>query len=507
MRSPESGPARSRLPAVTDTAEGAAAQLGTRAVSNSVFILGARTISRVISLVVVIVLANALGDTNYGRYTTLIAYSGLVSVLADLGFAPLYTREAARNRGELGDYLGTLIVFRVVLAGAAAVVFALALGFGAGLPSLIVPGCALLVVTAYANLLRNTFYSVGRAEFDAIAIIAEVLIQGGLIYLGAKRHADVSYFIWAYTVSFVFTIIYCVVVIRVFQLGRIHLRLDMDLIRRWWPLALPFAYTFFLTNLYFRAGVLILQQFRSFAEVGWYTFAYKPFEALQFIPLAIQVVVYPLLGVYFVADVSRLKLAYERFFKVLVLLGWPLTVGTFVLVHPINQIFNRSGAFAQSEQSLRILAFGIVFLFANSAFYAMLNATNRQGLNAWATALAAAINIALNFAFIPFYGFMAASVMTVLTEAALCGFGWWFVQTKRPELRLPVINLSWKILLAGVAMGIALYPVRRYTIFLTAPAGFAVYLVAIYLLRAIEPEEWRLARAGLLARIGRGTAA
>src|SRR5438093_12171091 len=103
-----------------------------------------------------------------------------------------------------------------------------------------------------------------------------------------------------------------------------------------------------------------------------------PFEALQFVALAIQPVVYPMLGVYFVSDPGRLKLAYERFFKVLVLLGWPLTVGTFVLVHPINQIFNRSGEFAQSEPALRILAFGIVFLFANSAFYAMLTATNRQ---------------------------------------------------------------------------------------------------------------------------------
>ncbi|TMF33166.1 MAG: hypothetical protein E6I29_00720 [Chloroflexi bacterium] len=66
---------------MTDTAEGAAAQLGTRAVSNSLFILAARTISRVISLVVVIVLANALGDTRYGQYTTLVAYSGLVAVV------------------------------------------------------------------------------------------------------------------------------------------------------------------------------------------------------------------------------------------------------------------------------------------------------------------------------------------------------------------------------------------------------------------------------------------
>jgi O-antigen/teichoic acid export membrane protein len=486
---------------VADETSSAAAQLGTRAVSNSVFILAARTISRVISLVVVILLANALGDSNYGRYTTLVAYSGLVAVIGDLGFQSLYTREAARNRSLLGDYLGTLIVFRVVLAAAASIVFALALGLGAGLTSLILPGCALLVATAYASLLRNTFYSVGRAEFDALAIIAETLIQAALIVFGSRLHAGVAYYVWAYAASFTFTIIYSLVVIQVFRLGRIRLALDVDLIRRWLPLAIPFALTFFLTNVYFRAGVLILQQFRSFAEVGWYTLAYKPFEALQFVPLAIQTVVYPLLSVYYVSNAERLDIAYKRFFKVLVLLGWPLTVGTFVLVHPINQIFNRSGAFGQSEPALRVLAFGIVFLFANSAFYAMLNAMNRQGLNAWATALAAVINIALNLAFIPFFGYLAASVMTVLTEAALCVFGWWFVQWKRPDLHLPVIQLSWRIVAAGLIMAMALYPIRRYSLFLTAPAGFLVYAAAIVFLRAIEPEEWRLARAGLVSRL------
>ncbi len=484
---------------MSDTAQ-AAEQLGRRAVTNSVLILGARTVSRVISLVVVIVLANALGDANYGRYTTLIAYSGLVAVVGDLGFQSLYTREAARNRSELGDYLGTLIVLRVVLAAAAAVVLALALGLGAGLPSLIVPGCALLIATAYASLLRNTFYSVGRAEFDAIAVVAETLIQAGLIIFGARRHSGVAYYVWAYTASYTFTIVYSLVVIHAFRLGRIRLGLDLGLVARWLPLALPFALTFFLTNVYFRAGFVILQQLRSFAEVGWYTLAYKPFEALQFVPLAIQTVVYPVLGVYFVSDPARLKVAYERFFKVLVLLGWPLTVGTFVLVHPINQIFNRSGQFAQSEPALRILAFGIVFLFANSAFYAMLNATNRQGFNAWATGLATAVAVALNLVAIVLFGYLGASVATVLTEAALCAFGWWFVQLRRPELRLPVLRLTWRILAAGAIMGALLYPVRGYSIFLTAPAGFLVYAVAIYFWRVIEPEEWRLATAALRRR-------
>jgi O-antigen/teichoic acid export membrane protein len=483
---------------VSEQAAGAAAELGGRAVSNTLVILGARVISRVASLVVVVVLANALGDTQYGRYTTLIAYLALVSVIADLGFNPLYTREAARNRKELGDYLGTLLVLKLALAVAASVVLAVALALGAGLSALIVPGAALLIATAYANLLRNTFYAVGRAEFDAIAIIAEIAIQGGLIIFGAPRHSGVSYFVWAYTASFLFTIVYSLIVIRVFNLGRVRLGFDRNLVRRWFPLALPFAFTFFLTNLYFRADVPILQHFRSFAEVGWYTFAYKPFEALQFVPLAIQVVVYPLLGVYFVTDVSRLKVAYERFFKVLVLLGWPLTVGTFVLVHPIGRLFR---LFTQSEPSLRILAFGIVFLFANSAFYAMLNAINRQHLNAWATGLAAAINIVLNLIFIPLYGYLAASTTTVITEASLCAFGWWFVQRNQPELRLAVIRLSWRIFLAGAVMGVVLYALSRYSIFVSLPAGGLVYLVAIYLIRAIDPDEWRLARQGLLSRL------
>ncbi|HSP08131.1 MAG TPA: flippase [Candidatus Dormibacteraeota bacterium] len=482
-----------------DQSPGAAAdQLGSRAVSNSVLILGARVVSRVISLVVVIVLANALGDTNYGRYTTLIAYLALVSVVADFGFNPLYTREAARSPQEIGDFLGTLMVFKLVLAAASAVILAIALQVGAGLPGLIIPGAALLVATAYANLLRNTFYAVGRAEFDAIAIIAEILIQGGLILLGSRRHADVNFYIWAYAASFLFTVVYSLVVIRVFDLGRVRIGLDLRLVRRWFPLAIPFGITFFLTNLYFRADVPILQHFRSFAEVGWYTFAYKPFEALQFIPLAIQVVVYPLLSVYFVSDATRLKLAYARFFKVLLLLGWPLTVGTFVLVHPIGRLFH---LFPQSEPSLRILAIAIVFLFCSSAFYAMLNAINRQHLNAWATGLAAALNIGLNLVFIPRYGYLAASTTTVLTEAALCAFGWWFVQRNQPELRLPVIWLGWRIVLAGAVMGVVLYPLARFSIFISLPAGSVAYLVAIYLLRAIDPEEWRLARQGLVARL------
>jgi len=364
-----------------------ATSLGSRAVLNTALVLAARIVSRLIALVTVVVLANYLGGDGYGRYTTLVAYSALVSVVADLGLSTLYTREAARDPAGLPRYLGTLLAGKLALVVAAALLLAGALTY-AGLGGLLAPGAALLALTTYSTLLRNTFYAVGRLEFEAVAILAEITIQAAMILLGARTAQPVAFFVWAYAASYGFTCLYCLVVIPLFRLAPLRPGFDFQLFKTWLRLAFPFALGFFLTNLYFRADVPILQHFKPFQEVGWYQFAYKPFESLQFLPLAIQTVVYPLLGVYYRQSTSLLTSAYFRFFKVLLLLGWPLTVGTFMLVHPIGRLFR---LFPQSEPSLRILALAIVFLFVNSAFTAMLYAIDRQNLFAWATAIAVVI--------------------------------------------------------------------------------------------------------------------
>jgi O-antigen/teichoic acid export membrane protein len=478
---------------LTTPAPAAAARLGSRAVLNSLLVLGARVVSRLVALVVVVVLANHLGPAGYGRYTTLVAYSALVSVLADLGLNPLYTREAARDPDRLSAYLATLMSGKVLLGLLGAGVLGLALA-AAGLPELVLPGAALLVLTTYSQLLRNTFYALGRLELEVVAILAEIGIQGALIVVGARIGAGVAYFVWAYAAAAAFNTAYCLVVIPLFGLGRPGLRFDPALFRRWLRLALPFALGLFLTNLYFKADVPILQHFKPFREVGWYQFAYKPFEALQFVPLAVQTVVYPVLGVYHRTDRERLGRAYERFFKILVLLGWPLTVGTFVLAHPVGRLFR---LFPESEPALRILALAIVFLFANSAFVAMLYSVDRQDLFAWTTAIAVVVNVGLNLLLIPLYGYLAAAATTVVTEAAFSAVGWWFL---RPTHRLPWLRLSWRILAAGAVMGLVLLPVSDRTVFLSAPLGAATFAVAAWLLRAVDREEAALFLRGLRPR-------
>jgi O-antigen/teichoic acid export membrane protein len=471
-----------------------ATQLGGRAVVNTSLVLAARVVSRLVALVTVIVLARHLGDSQYGRYTTLVAYSALVSVIADLGLSPLYTREAARSPGRIPDFLGTLLSGKVVLAVAASLALAVALGF-AGLGGLIVPGAVLLVVTTYSSLLRNTFYARGRMEFEAVAILAETIIQATLILAGARLGAGVAFFVWAYAASYGFTCVYCLVVVSVFGLGRPRLRFDLPLFKSWLRLAAPFALGAFLTNVYFRADVTILQHFKPFQEVGWYTFAYKPFEALQFVPLAIQAAVYPLLAVYYRDSRERLAGAYARFFKILVVLGWPLTVGTFVLAVPVGRLFQ---LFPQSIPSLRILALAIVFLFVNSAFTAMLYAIDRQDLFAWTTAIAVVVNVGLNLAFIPSFGYLAASANTVITEAAFSVAAWWFVA--RAE-RLPWLRVSWRTLVAGLLMGVAVFPLASHSLYVGAPVGLVVYAAALWFLRAVDRDELTLVLRGLRRRL------
>jgi O-antigen/teichoic acid export membrane protein len=470
------------------------ADIGSRAVLNTTLVLGARIVSRLAALVLVITMARHLGAAAYGRYTTLVAYSAIVSVLTDFGLNILYTREAARDRPALPRFLATMAAGKLPLLPLGFIALGAAAA-GAGLGSIVVPGILLLGASTYVNLLRNTFYAVGRLEFEAVAILAETAIQGGGILYGATHGGDVTYYLLVYAASYTFTCLFTLAVVPLFHLAEGTPTLDSGLFVRWLRLAFPIALGSFLTNLYFKADVPILQHFRPAAEVGWYTLAYKPFESLQFIPLALQSVVYPVLSVRFARSQDRLNRTYHEFFRILVLLGLPITAGTIVLAHPIGRLFY---LFPQSYVSLRILAAGIVFLFVNSAFTAMLYSVDRQDLFAWTTAAAVVVNVGLNLMLIPRWGYLAASADTVVTEAAFSIVAWGLL--RRQGQPLPWLRLTWRMLPATVLLAGVAYWFSDRSVLIAAPLAGLAYLAGLWAFRAVSAEEVDLFLRGLRLR-------
>jgi O-antigen/teichoic acid export membrane protein len=458
--------------------------------------MGARVLSQLVTLVTVMLMNRHLSEAQYGVFGFVVSTSSLVTVLIDLGFNTLFQREAARNPGQLNRFLGNLASARVFFALPTLLVFGLAL-WGAGNASYILPGFVMLLFASYSSLLRSALYAIQQLRGEAVAIVLESVVLVGAVGYGAMTHQGPAFYLWAYALRWGFSCAFFAVLLSVQRIVRLGWRLEPELIREWFWKGLPFALTFVITSVYFKIDVPILTYIKGPTETGLYTSGYKLFEALLFLPQSMLSVMVPVLALLYHEDPARLKWAVGRFAKALVLAGWPISVGTFLLAPGFRFVYNYAG----SEPVLRVLAIGVVVMFVNNAFIGALSAIDRQSSFTWASLWSMVINVILNLALIPFFGYMGAAWATVLTEVGLGIFGW--VLTARHLGRIPVLQLSWKGLAAGLVMGVALFPFRDTTgpLLLAVIAGGAIiYGVVLFLLRPLDQEELQMVRRAVRLR-------
>jgi len=449
-------------------------------------VLAAKVVARLIALVTVLAIIHHLSAPSYGRFVTLVNYTAIVSVVLDLGFNVLYVREGARHPSDIQRYLRNVMSLRAMMAVLSLVVLGVVLAV-AGLGDLLVPGFVLMVLTSYATLLRNTLYAVQRLGFEAVAVILESALLLGLVIYGVKTGQGITYFVWAYAGQYAFSCVYFATVIAAQRIAVIGWRFEAPLLRTWFWQGLPFALTFVLTILYFRIDQPIVYALRSHAEAGWYGAAYKPFEALLFVPMTLLSVAFPVLSVYHRDRPGDMTDVVSRFYKVLLVIGWPMTVGIFVLARPLNTAL---GLYPESAPALQIISLSLAIGFVNNAFIGALSASDHQSSFTWSAGWSLVANLALNLALIPPFGYIGASWATVATEVVLGSVSWYL--TARHIGRVPVLRLSWRPLLAGLVMGVCVFPLRNLggvALALPIAAGVIAYAIASLLVRSVSSEE------------------
>lgn len=459
--------------------------------------LSAKVIGRLIALVTVLYMIRKLGTAHYGSFTVLINLTAIVSVVLDLGFNVLFVREGARHHAEIQRYLRNVMSLRLLMSVLAFGILA-ALVYPLGLGGLLVPGFLLMVFTSYATLLRNGLYAVQQLGFEAIAVVLESAVLLALVLYGGRTQQGVGYFVWAYAIQYAFSCVYFVVVLAIKRIGTPGWRFEPMLLRQWFWKGLPFALTFVLTILYFRIDQPLIYVIRSETESALYGAAYKPIESLLFIPITFLSVVFPVLAVYHRERPGEMIDAVRRFYKAQLLMGAPMAVGIFVLAHPLTPLLLGQD-FLRSEPALRVLALALGVAFVNNAFIGALNASDRQSSFTWAAGWSLVANLALNLTLIPLFGYQGASWATVATELVLATAGW--VLVARHVGRVPVVGLSWRVVLAALVMGVAIVPLSGFSgieVFIPIVAGVVVYGVAVLLLHAVTTDEIAWARRALL---------
>lgn len=478
--------------------------LAQRTLRNTALLFTARSLSKVLVFVTVVVTQRALLDKGYGQFAAIVVFSNIASIFADLGLQVVFVREASRHLGNLGDFLAVTTTAKLPLAAVSGLILAGSVWLLApDLLPLVGPVFALMVVTSAANLWRSSFYATGEMRYEVVAIAGETVVLLVGTVLAAVYHQGVAAFLWAYTASYGFTAVYAAVITQR-RWAPIRLRWNRELLIKLLRSGLPFALAFVLSTIYFRIDVVILKSLRGDEQVGYYTAAYKFIDGLSFVPQAAMNAIFPALSVIHLRGRDPMRDAYTRAYRLLAAVGMPVAVSLVVLAPQIIHVTRVP--FEQSVPSLRILGASLLLIFVNNSFIFALGAMDKQLTFALLAGLSIIVNVTLNLTMIPHFahadGYLAASWATLITEVFLFAAG--YIAMARYVGRLPWLRPALPIAVSGAAVALVAYVLRAHNAFIVVAIAAVVYVAAMAVTGGVTRSEWRLARDSLRLRRGGG---
>jgi len=375
------------------------------------------------TLVLTLYMPRALGAAGYGRLQFVLSLISIFALFIELGATTLITREVARDRSRAPAYLIHALLLQAVTALAA---YACLIGAVLLLrrPPEVVQlawvlgvGMILFAATAFLNSflrgLEQVHYqawgSVLEKVLEAAIILALLSAGGGLIpialgdgWRGVIHLAWTAYWVWRL----------------------VHPRWSApraEFLKEMVRESLPFFLFALFAQIYDKVDVAMLAVMASDTAVGWYSAAYRLFEALFFIPHIFSTVAFPVLSRLWKNNPESYQEAVRRSFRLLCAAAAGVCVPAAVLAGPLVEFLYSESEFSGTAPTLRILAAGLACMYVNTLFVMVLQSADRQAAWAKAGAVAALLNPALNYCLIPGFGHLGAAGATVVTEFFLAG--------------------------------------------------------------------------------------
>ncbi|HSO72985.1 MAG TPA: flippase, partial [Thermodesulfobacteriota bacterium] len=255
-----------------------------------------------------------------------------------------------------------------------------------------------------------------------------------------------------------------------------------------WPIGLSFLFG----TAYVRLDIVLLSLLRSgTAEIGWYSVPVKIIEAFSVFPYLIMSGLFPIFSLLGDRDQDKLKEAYQKSLGYLVMIAIPLVLITFHLADPwLVIVFGP--LFQNSILSLEILVWVVPFIFVHYALVHILFSLNRERLIIVGSAFALIFNLGGNLLFLPRYGYLGASVVTVATEALLVSF--YLFQLQRSFLRLPLFRMTASFALSGGIMALTFWAFKALPAGVYCLIAVSCYAGALIFFRLLVWEDWQLVK-------------
>lgn len=452
----------------------------------------AEGINKILSLVLIIIIARYLGDFKFGQYSFIITMMMLFQVLADFGLDGLTIREVAKNLDKTELYLGNALALKFILGLISFILLSITINL-MDKPFVVIYGVYIgglaIIFYSLANTFNSIFNAHERLELKASLLIVYRLTLLGLSILAIILNKNLVTLISAILISEIirFTLSW---VIYSGQFTPLKIKIDFSLCNKLLGMSLPFAVIGVIALIYFKIDIVMLSLMKGDQVVGWYSAAYNLLAALLFITESYNLAIFPLLSR--TADTTKELLAFswEKSVKYLLIISLPISVGTAILAGRFIRLFY-SSEFNPSILALQILIWTLPWIFVNSINVRVLYATDKQRSLTLIVIISAVINIIFNFLLIPRFSYIGASLATLLAEIINVIMCFWLVFNLL-GLKLNIRDLLSKPLLASAIMGFVIFYLRQLNLISLIIIGIILYPALLFVLRTFDKDDERI---------------
>ncbi|MEO8612003.1 MAG: oligosaccharide flippase family protein [Chloroflexota bacterium] len=461
------------------------------------------------------IMLRILGPESSGIYFYAAFIFGWFDIFTNFGLNIFLTREVARDRSQAGRLLFNTSVLRVLLMGVGVILLVGFLTVRQNIPDTtpLLPEAVLAIALLYIGLVPNSlstglsalYYAFEKAEIPAaittIATISKAVFGVAALALGfgVVGLAAVSIITNCITLA--------VMLWNARSLSNplpptsspLHGEGEKNTSgRKWkpeWPLvrdmvghSWPLMLNHFLASIFFQIDVVIIQAIHGDEMVGQYGVAYKWVSALNVIPAFFTMALLPVMSRQAHEDRAALKRNYALAIKMLVTVALPLAVIFTFLAYTLTGVLGGSEFLPDGAIATQFMIWSIPIGWINSLTQYVLIALDLQRRITWAFIIAVGFNIITNLIFIPAYGYRAAAIITILSEAMLLiPFA---VLLSGAVGKISWFKMLWKPAAAAAAMVVVLFIGWPIQPFIALVVAIGVYGGLLLLLRPLDADEW-----------------
>jgi O-antigen/teichoic acid export membrane protein len=476
--------------------------LGKTIFKNAAFVTLGNVILKVIYFLFNVYVIRELGDGRFGQYSTVLAFTGLFSIFAELGMTQYAMREIARDRTKAKFFLWNLIAIRSILAVVGVVGITMA-GRAVGYSDELVLGIFLHTTGYLLSAVAVPLEAVlnGNERLDYVTT-NRVISQLAIVILGTIFLFNGFGFIWlliANLISILPTIAIGIWAIKRHQLVDFSIEINPRL----WPslikAGIPFGVITLALTIAFSIDTVMLSMWVSDNEVGWYNVAYNLVRSMMLFFTGFSVAIVPSLSRSFVKDISSVYSWYRRSVKFILLISLPLAFGGLVVADKLID-FLYTPEFIPAALGLKILVWDVPLLMFNSFNGNMTTVIGAERSAARIYTINAIANVVLNAYAIPRYGYIGAAVVTVATD--LIG-SIQFYLLMRTRLGIPDMkSVLLRVLAASGLMASAVFLMGNLHVIVLVLLGGVIYGGLVLLFRLLDSNEWDLIFS-FVRRVGR----